>query len=290
MINGDTDNDIINLKFVDDKTIALNHSGDPTKVLQERLNTIEKEAKENSMCINAKKCHVITFNFSSANVSPHCLKLDNNIIQREKTIKLLGVTISDDLKWTQNTFNVCKKVNSLLFILSKLRSFGAPRDDLVKVWTTILRPCAEYASPLWHSGITKSDSQKLEMLQKSALSIILGISYIDYKRYYKLDNDLVSYENALQALKLESLQQRREGLSIKFATKLLKSKSHRDMLPIEKQGTTTRNRLIIPTTSSETEKEIIVLKEPKPGTTRYNNSAVPYMTRIINRLKISRPK
>ena len=54
MINGDTDNDIINLKFVDDKTIALTHSGDPTEALQERLNTIEKQAKDNAMCINAK--------------------------------------------------------------------------------------------------------------------------------------------------------------------------------------------------------------------------------------------
>ena len=46
-----------------------------------------------------KKCHTITFNFSSANVSPSSLILDNNIIKREKSIELLGVIISDDLKW-----------------------------------------------------------------------------------------------------------------------------------------------------------------------------------------------
>ena len=132
MINGDTDNDIINLKFVDDKTIALTHSGDPTEALQERLNAIEKQAKDNAMCINAKKCHTITFNFSSANVSPSSLILDNNIIKREKSIKLLGVIISDDLKWTQNTISIYKKVNSMLFILSKIKSFGATRDDLIK--------------------------------------------------------------------------------------------------------------------------------------------------------------
>ena len=62
------------------------------------------------------------------------------------------------------------------------------------------------------------------------------------------------------------------------------------MLPEEKQGTTSRNRLIIPNNSDEAEKEIIVLKEPKPGTARYYNSAIPYMTRIISNLKMSRPK
>ena len=54
MVIGDTDDDIINLKFVDDKTIALTHSGDPTEALQERLNALEKQAKDNAMCINAK--------------------------------------------------------------------------------------------------------------------------------------------------------------------------------------------------------------------------------------------
>ena len=189
----------------------------------------------------------------------------------------------------ENTISIYKKVNSMLFILSKIKSFGATRDDLIKVWTTILRPRAEYASPLWHSGITKAESQKLEELQKSALSIILGIRYVDYKLYYKLDNNLVSYESALDHLKLESLEQRREGLTVSFAKKLFKSNVHRKMLPEEKKGTTTRNRLIIPNNSFETEKEIIELIEPKPGSSRYYNSAIPYMTRIINRLKMSRP-
>ena len=174
-------------------------------------------------------------------------------------------------------------------MLSKIKSFGDTRDDLIKVWTTILRPRSEYACPLWHSGITKGESQKLEQLQKNALSIILGIKYVDYKLFYKLDKDLVSYEIALHHLKLESLEQRREGLTVSFAKNLFKSNAHRKMLPEEKQGTTTRNRMIIPDNSFEMEREIIVLKEPKPGSSRYYNSAIPYMTRILNRLKMSRP-
>ena len=137
--------------------------------------------------------------------------------------------------------------------------------------------------------LQKENHKKLEELQKSALSIILGIKYVDYKLYYKLDNNLVSYESALDNLKLESMEQRREGLTVSFAKKLFKSSLHRKMLPEEKQGTTTRNRLIIPNNSFETEKEIIELIEPKPGSSRYYNSAIPYMTRIINRLKMTRP-
>ena len=173
-------------------------------------------------------------------------------------------------------------------MIAKMKSFGATRDDLIKVWTTILRPCAEYASPLWHPGITKNESQDIEDLQKSALSMILGISYIDHKRYFKVDNNLESYEDALKSLNLESLHQRREELTTNFAKNLWKSK-HRNLLPEEKQTTITRNRLIIPDNPSEPEREIIELKQ-RTGTSRYNNSAIPYMTRIINGMKISRPK
>ena len=37
-------------------------------------------------------------------------------------------------------------------------------------------------------------------------------------------------------------------------------------------------------------KEIIVLKDTKPGTTRFENSPIPYMTKSINKLKLTRPK
>ena len=203
---------------------------------------------------------------------------------------MLGIEITDDLKWSNNTTTICNKVNSMFYKLSKIKSFDATRDDLVKIWTTILRPCAEYASPVWHPGLTLSDSQRLEKLQKTALAIILGRSYINYRPRYKVGNKLVSYEEALTALGLENLNQRREGLTTKFAKDILKSNTHRNMLPEEKPGTNTRQRLLMPNNPTHQEKEIIVLKETKPGTTRYENSPIPYMTRIINNLKITRPK
>ena len=170
-----------------------------------------------------------------------------------------------------------------------MKSFGATRDDLIKLWATILRPCAEYASPVWHSGLTLKDSQRLEKLQKTALAIILGRIYTNFKPYYNVENNYVSYEEALNALGLESLKQRREGLVTKFAKDILKSSTHRKMLPEERKPTNTRQRLLIPENMIGPKKEIIVLNETKPGTSRFENSPIPYMTRTI-KLKLTRPK
>ena len=250
MIDGDTDDEISHFKFVNDKTIAINHSEDPSQLLQDRLNLMSNEANENSMVINAKKCHSITFNFSNLNKPPEKLHINNIPILREKNIKLLGVEINDNLKFSNNTTTICKKVNSMFYKLSKMKSFGATRDDLVKIWTTILRPCAEYASPVWHPGLTLSDTQNLEKLQKTALAIILGRCYVNYKPHYKIDNKLATYQDALKILKLETLKQRREDLVTKFAKDILKSSAHRTMLPEEKPGVNTRQRLLLPGSST----------------------------------------
>ena len=289
MINGDTDDEISHFKFVDDKTIAINHSDDPSQILQDRLNLMSKEANENSMIINAKKCHSITFNFSDSNKPPENLHINNNPILREKTIRLLGVEITENLKFTSNTLKICNKVNSMFYKLSKMKSFGATRDDLVKIWTTILRPCAEYASPVWHPGLTLSYSQNLEKLQKTALAIILGRCYINYKPFYRIDSHLATYEDALKTLSLETMKQRREDLITKFAKDILKSSVHRTMLPEEKPGVNTRQRLLLPGNPTAHKKNI-VLKDSKPGTSRFENSPIPYMIKTINNLKLTRPK
>ena len=62
------------------------------------------------------------------------------------------------------------------------------------------------------------------------------------------------------------------------------------MLPEERKSLNTRQRLQIPDDSTRPQKEIIVLKDTKPGTTRFENSPIPYVTKTINKLKLTRPK
>ena len=152
-----------------------------------------------------------------------------------------------------------------------------------------MRPCAEYASPVWHPGLTLCETRDLEKLHKTALAIILGRCYINYKPYYKINNTTTTYESALNILGLETLKQRRENLIIKFAKDILKSSVHRPMLPGEKPSVNTRQRLLLPENPTAHKKEIIVLKDSKPGSMRFENSPIPYMIRTINSLKLTRP-
>ena len=115
---------------------------------------------------NAIQSHLI---FSKNNVAPKDLKLNNNMIKVVEKIQLLGVIITSDLKWKENTSLICSKVNKKLYIISKLKQFGLQKEELITAWKVMLRPVTEYAAPLWHSGLNEADARVLETLKKKCL-------------------------------------------------------------------------------------------------------------------------
>ena len=64
----------------------------------------------------------------------------------------------------------------------------------------MIRQITEYAAPLWHSSLTNAESERLEKLQKRALGLILGTTYIDNKRYYTFGYKHLTYDEALEKL------------------------------------------------------------------------------------------
>ena len=111
----------------------------------------------------------------------------------------------------------------------------------------------------------------MERLQKSALGIILGVTYIDFIKHYRVKDKVVPYEEALVLLKLPTLFARRETLTQKFAEDTFNNERHKGFF--EEFNTTGYDTRI---------KQPI--KVPFCKTSRYKNSAIPYMSRLLNNL------
>ena len=277
LINGVKCELVKNYKFVDDKTLAHSYAGDSSNILQQALDIETSETVKDKMIINELKCNIINFNFSGKNNVPTNLKLNEKLIKTVSSIKLLGVIITDDLKWEENTSLICTKVNTKLYIISKLKAFGLEIEELMTFWKVVLRPITEYAAPLWHSGLCDVDCNKIEKLQKKVLGMILGTKYIEHKRYYSVLGEAVPYEFALRHHGLTTLQQRREVLTQKFALETAKNQKHKDMFEfIQVKNMTTRNYSVI--------------QEKFCKTDRYYNSSIPYMSRILNGVYITERK
>ena len=113
--------------------------------------------------------------------------------------KLLGVIISDDLKWSDNTEYLVKKANSRMELLRKVAFFTSSIEDKKIIYIQYIRSILEQSCVVWHSSLTQENCDDLERIQKSAIRIILG-------KYY------LNYEEGLKKVGIESLEDRRINL------------------------------------------------------------------------------
>ena len=129
------------------------------------------------MILNQKKTKVMIFNFTEKYKFTTRLTLNNEHLEVVKQAKLLGVLISDDLKWDLNTDYLVKKANKRMELLRKVANFSTSIDDKRIIYILYVRSILEQSSVVWHSSLTKENIEDLERVQKSAVRIILGKEY-----------------------------------------------------------------------------------------------------------------
>ena len=224
-------------------------------LLQHMLDDGEQFTLRNKMKINSKKTKIIKFNKSRRHDFPPELCLsDGQILEVVEDIKLVGVIVSQDLKWQKNTDYICTKASQKLWIIRRLKKFKLNIFQLLDVYQKEVRSILEYAVPVWHGGITTKQSNQIEKIQKVAFRIILDHSY-------------TNYEVACTLLSMEPLHLRRIQLCTTFAKKDLKKS---DSLFIKSSK------------NVQTRSAPKIVEEFKCRTKRYKNSSLPYLTRLLN--------
>ena len=226
-------------------------------ILQHMLADLASFTEKNKMKINHKKTKILPFNLSQKHdflpqlSFPQCEPLE--VIYKTR---LLGVTITSDLHWSEHINDITKQATKKLWVLIRFKAVGGTTDQLLTVYKTRIRSTLEFAAPVFHSGLTKEQSRKLEMVQKKALVIILS-------------NQYTNYETALTTLNIERLDIRRIELCYSFALKCTLSNQHKWMFPINQNRRPNMRKLK-------------TYLEPTCKTSRYFRSPVPYLTRLLN--------
>ncbi len=237
-------------KYVDDIT-TFSISNDPKcRQLQEAMDSISKWSCDNKMRINTVKTKemLISFQKSQPNI-PH-IKVNGDTLERVDCVTLLGVRITDKLTWGLHVSHIVKKAQIRLFFLTQLKRSKVSPKDIVKIYCTKIRPVLEYASPVWHGGLTDEQSALIEHIQQRALKIA----------YPNCD-----YNTAMDLVNLLSLHGRRNLQCKKVFDKMQNpdDKLHR-ILPKER-------------TSCRNTRHSVKYELPKVNTERYKNSFIPYV-------------
>ena len=134
--------------------------------------------------------------------------------------------------------------------LRRLNKFSLDTSQIFDVYGKEVRSLLEYAVPVWHSGLTRQQTNQIEKIQKTAFRILLGDNYI-------------SYDVACTLLGVEPLDLRRRQLCLNFSKKDLK-----------KDNTIFKKCPVMP----QTRRVPKLVQEFLCRTHRYENSSQPYLS------------
>ena len=92
--------------------------------LQEELNSLETFTSKKLLKIKEKKTNVMTFNFSRSQDFPPELVISgfNDQIEVIFETKLLGIILTNDLKWAGNTEYICKKAYKNMWKIRRMKN------------------------------------------------------------------------------------------------------------------------------------------------------------------------
>ena len=143
-----------------------------------------------------------------------------------------------------------------MIILHKLYEFALPLEDLVQIYCLFVRSILEFNSTVWFATITEEEKGDLERVQKVACKILLNQRY-------------ESYSQALDILKLENLEIRRQKMALSFGKKCANNPKFSEMFPLKRDiGIEVRNR----------EKYQVKFASHS----RLMNSSIPEIQRLLN--------
>ena len=165
-------------KFADDTKLGTN-SANPREVeaLQNDLNRLGEWSDKWQMPFNCGKCKVM--HIGDKNPQANYSLLGNEIasVAQEED---LGVIISNDLKFTNQTIKVEKKAQKLIGYIKRQFSYRN-KEMVLQLYTSLVRPHLEYAVQFWSPSLRK-DIDRLEAVQARATKLVPSIRQFGYRR------------------------------------------------------------------------------------------------------------
>ena len=252
--------------YADDNTLSFAHPN-----FQIVKSCLEAEAAKaiwwfsiNLMQANPEKFQLIFFNCKVD--SP--LILDGCIIKPEKVVKLLGITIDENLSFSIHTEEICKKAGRQLSALKRL-SFYLDSKAKLALFRAFILSQFQYCSAVWYH-CTAPNARCMEKIQERALKCV----------YF---NHTASYESLLNQARLPSLEVGRQ-MNIAIQTfKILNDLSLTYLLELIEKRCRTRNLR-----NSKNILKIPLMKRVRHGTNSFCFSAPKIWNSLPEALRITR--
>lgn len=163
-----------NVSFADDGTIyrAISNIEDQ-KILQEDLTKIQQWCQIWMMELNAQKTVYCQMSRSkNKQVKPFAYKINDQNLKEVKEIKILGVTLTNDLRWDPHIDKICAKANQALYLAARITG-KCETEVKLTAYRSLVRPHMEYSAAVW-DPFTSKQVDSIESVQRRAVRNILN--------------------------------------------------------------------------------------------------------------------
>jgi len=133
-------------KYADDLTILHSFTSTEQQAdLQKEVLNIVLWCKKNKMVINEKKTKLMHL-ARSKTVTPLPININNCEIESIQSVKILGLHLSNDLKWNLHVQQSINSASKLFYGLVSLKRANIPPKILHQIYCSLVRPILTYSS------------------------------------------------------------------------------------------------------------------------------------------------
>ncbi|XP_048465042.1 uncharacterized protein LOC125485591 [Rhincodon typus] len=126
---------------------------------------------ENNLSLNVSKTKELIIDFRKKGRKHAPIYINRNEVERAKSIKFLGVTITDNVSWTSYIDTTIKKAQQHFFFLSRLRKFGMSIRSQTNFYRCTTERILSRCKMAWYGNCSALDCKKLQKVMCTAQTI-----------------------------------------------------------------------------------------------------------------------
>ena len=147
-------------------------------LIESKINTDLESASHwlnnNLLTLNNEKTKFMIFSNKKQSLSNTdvTITVQSKKIQRERSIKYLGITLSEDFSWHEHIDNLINMVNQKIGVLRRIRDCLDLGARCV-LYTSLILPLFDYADTIWGDKNNTVLMEYLQTLENKAAKLIL---------------------------------------------------------------------------------------------------------------------
>ncbi len=153
------------IKFADDTTVVgLISNRDETNYRSE-VSRLAGWCSDNNLSLNVEKTKEIIVDFRRVHTQHAPLTINGATVERVSSTKFLGVHITEDLSWTNNTAALAKKAQQRLYFLRKLSKARPLASIMCTFYRGTIESILTSCITVWYGACNASCRKSLQRNQ-----------------------------------------------------------------------------------------------------------------------------